>query len=150
MWGSRNRPYPKLNPRCNVHVVGWLWPWCGGGCPKRTGNLRNPLVAYFIGKCTSHFGIGLGRGKAIAALSPGDPLQVRAGEIRWEILDAGGTVVGQLAREFQPTAGMRFASATVLPIFNWERERSEPQFWRGLRCDAWEVVVPELVFEPDL
>ena len=88
--------------------------------------------------------------RAIAALSPGDPLQVRAGENRWELLDAGGTVVGQLARGFQAPAGTRSASATVLAIVNWDRERSEPEFRSGLRCEAWEVVVPELVFEPDL
>ena len=55
-----------------------------------------------------------------------------------------------LAHGFQPPAGTRFASATVLAIVNWDRERSEPQFRSGLHCDAWEVVVPELVFEPDL
>ena len=87
---------------------------------------------------------------AIAELSPGDPLQVRSGENRWELLDRRGTVVGQLAHGFQAPAGTRFASATVLAIVNWDRERSEPQFRSGLHCDAWEVVVPELVFEPDL
>ena len=88
--------------------------------------------------------------RAIAALSPGDPLQIRARESRWELLDAAGTVVGQLARGFEGPSGTRFASATVLAIVNWDRERSEPQFLSGLNCDAWEVVVPELVFEPDL
>ena len=29
-----------------------------GWTPKANGNLRNPLVAYFIGKCTSHLGFG--------------------------------------------------------------------------------------------
>ena len=88
--------------------------------------------------------------RAIAALSPGDPLQIRARESRWELRDAAGTVVGQLARGFEGPSGTRFASATVLAIVNWDRERSEPQFLSGLNCDAWEVVVPELVFEPDL
>ena len=41
---------------------------------------------------------------AIAALSPGDPLQVRAGSGRWELLDQNGAVVGQLARNFQTSA----------------------------------------------
>ena len=87
--------------------------------------------------------------RAIAALSPGDPLQVRAGENRWELLDRSGTVVGQLAHGFHAPAGTRFASVTVLAIVNWDRERSEPEFRSGLICEAWEVVVPELVFEPD-
>ena len=43
---------------------------------------------------------------------------------------------------------MRCTFATVLAVVSWDRERSEPQYLSGLQCDAWEVVVPELVFEP--
>ena len=85
---------------------------------------------------------------AIAALSPGDPLQVQAGTSRWELLDRNGTVVGQLAGNFEPPAGTRCASASVLAIATWSREYSEPQYQSGLKCDTWEVVVPEVVFEP--
>ena len=85
--------------------------------------------------------------RAIAALSPDDPLQVRAGSGRWEILDRNGVVVGQLAGSFEPPAGMRCVSATVQAIIQWRREDSEIQYQSGLRSDAWEVVVPELVFE---
>ena len=87
--------------------------------------------------------------RAIAALSPGDPLQVRVGASRWELLDRNGTVVGQLASGFEPPTGLRCTIATVMAIATWDRERSEPEFQNGLRCDTWEVVVPELVFEPD-
>ena len=87
--------------------------------------------------------------RAIAALSPGDLLQVRAGPSRWELLDRNGIVVGGLADSFDPPEGMRCAFATVLAIVAWDRELSEPQYQGGLRCDKWEVVVPELVFEPD-
>ena len=86
---------------------------------------------------------------AIAALSPGDPLQVRAGARRWELLDRNGTVVGQLAGNFEAPAGTRCTSARVLAIATWRREYSEPQYQNGLHCDTWEVVVPDLVFEPD-
>ena len=44
--------------------------------------------------------------------------------------------------------GVRCTFATVLAVVTWDRERSEPQYLSGLQCDAWEVVVPELVFEP--
>ena len=87
--------------------------------------------------------------RAIGALSPGDLLQVRVGPRRWELLDRNGTVVGQLAGGFQAPSGMRPAFATALAIVGWDRERSEPQYQDGLRCDSWEVVVPELVFEPE-
>ena len=87
--------------------------------------------------------------KAIAALAPGDPLRVGSGGDRWNLLDRNGVVVGRLARGFKAPAGMRCVSATVLAVVNWDREKSESQYRDGLRSDSWEVVVPELVFEPD-
>ena len=86
---------------------------------------------------------------AIARLSPGDALQVRKGSNRYELLDSNGTVVGQLAGGFEVLPGMRCAFATVMAIVAWDRERSDPQFRGRLKCDVWEVVVPELVFETD-
>ena len=87
--------------------------------------------------------------QAIVVLAPGDPLRVDPGGDRWDLLDRNGVVVGQLARSFRAPAGMRCVSATVLAVVNWDREKSEPQYRDGLRSDSWEVVVPELVFEPD-
>ena len=84
---------------------------------------------------------------AIAALAPGDPLLVRAKWQRWELLDGKGTVVGRLAGGFQAPGSARRATATVQAIVHWNRESSEPQFQGRYRCDSWEVVVPELVFE---
>ena len=86
--------------------------------------------------------------RAISALSPGDTLHVRPGNDRWELLDSSGTVVGQLARGFEGIPGLQCRSAEILAIVAWDRERSEPEYQRGLRCDSWEVVVPELVFKP--
>ena len=87
--------------------------------------------------------------RAIAALSPGDPLQVRVGARRWELLDRNGLVVGQLAVSFKGLDDMRCMRAKVFAIVSWDRERSEPQYQDGLACNSWEVVVPELIFEPD-
>ena len=87
---------------------------------------------------------------AIAALSPGDVLAVRRGSPRWEMVDSNGLVVGELASGFEGIHGMWCAFATVMAIASWDRERSQPDYRQGLQCDAWEVVVPELVFEPAL
>ena len=46
-------------------------------------------------------------------------------------------------------AGMRCTFATVLAVVTWDREGSDPHYQGQLNCDSWEVVVPELVFEPD-
>ena len=44
---------------------------------------------------------------------------------------------------------MHCTFAKVWAVVTWDRERSEPQYQDRLLCDDWEVVVPELVFEPD-
>ena len=88
--------------------------------------------------------------RAIATLSPGDPLETRVVDRqRWELLDRAGTVVGRLAKRFEPPPGTRCRSTEVLAVVEWSCEASEPQYRDTIKCDSWEVVVPELVFEPD-
>ena len=88
--------------------------------------------------------------RALAGLSPGDPLETRISEQgRWELSDRSGTTVGRLARNFQPPPGTRCRSAAVLAVVGWSRKASEPKYHDGMKCDAWEVIVPELTFEPD-
>ena len=55
----------------------------------------------------------------------------------------------EVARGFKALAGMRCVSAAVLPVVNWDQEKSESQYRDDLRSEAWEVVVPKLVLEPD-
>ena len=86
--------------------------------------------------------------RAIAALSPGDQLETRITKNGyWELLNRSGMVVGRLARAFEPPPGTRCRSAKVFAVVAWSREASEPQYRDSMKCDAWEVVVPELVFE---
>ena len=87
--------------------------------------------------------------RSIAALSPGDPLTARVEKPgRWALLNRAGTVVGRLAKSFEPPGGTRCSSASVLAIVTWSRDASESGYQDHLQCDDWEVVVPELVFEP--
>ena len=87
---------------------------------------------------------------AISRLSPGDSLQCRmVGDGTIALLDGNGVRVGHLARSFTPPRSMRCRSAEVLAIVGWSREESEPRFRERAKCDSWEVVVPELVFEPE-
>ena len=87
---------------------------------------------------------------AIAALSPGDPLKVHVGKKgQWELLNRSGRVVGRLAKSFRPPPRKCCRSAQVLAIVSWSREASDPDYRESLRCDSWEVIVPELVFQPD-
>ena len=85
--------------------------------------------------------------RAITALSPGDPLRVRTTQQPWLLLDRSGNVVGRLAKGYTPPAAMRLRLATVLAVVARSRTDSEPQYQDTLKCDEWEVVVPELVFQ---
>ena len=86
--------------------------------------------------------------RSISALSNGDPLETRVVNGRWELLDRSGTVVGQLAKKFMPPDGMRCDSTTVFAVVTRSRDASDPRYRDSIKCDEWEVVVPELVFEP--
>ena len=57
--------------------------------------------------------------------------------------------MGRLAKSFKPPPGMRCRSAEVFAVVSWSREATDPEYRDALQCDAWETVVPELVFEPD-
>ena len=109
--------------------------------------VRLSLREVFIG-FAGYRSPGHGVHRAVSAIAPGDHLEVRPGEGRWTLLDRRGAVVGQLAQGFRPPPGMRCIDATVLAIVTWERALSAPEHQEGLRVESWEVVVPELVFEP--
>lgn len=44
---------------------------------------------------------------------------------------------------------MRCISAAVHAVMTWSRDASAAEFQGRLKCDRWEVVVPDLVFEPE-
>ena len=85
--------------------------------------------------------------RAIAALSPGDLLRVSTTQQPWTLRDRTGNVVGRLAKGYKPPAAMRLRTATVLAVVTRSRTDSEPQYQSALKCEEWEVVVPELVFQ---
>ena len=86
---------------------------------------------------------------AITELAPGDSLKAREDyQGRWELLDRLGTRVGRLASGFEPPRGTRCSSAKVHAVVGWSRELSDPKYHPSIKSETWEVVVPELVFEP--
>ncbi len=87
--------------------------------------------------------------KAIAALSPNDPLRVRPQSGGWELLNESGLVVAKLAQSFEPPPGTVCTGASVWAITTWARKYSKPEYESQLRSDTWEVVVPELIFSTE-
>ena len=83
---------------------------------------------------------------AITALQPGSPLQLaRQGETC--LLDAHQLCVGKMARSFSPPEGLRCVRTEVAAIFVRTRDDEDPAYGTP-RCNRWEVVVPEFVWEP--
>lgn len=85
---------------------------------------------------------------AIARLSTGDVLELRRTQERWELMDGMGRRVGRLARAFSAPPGRVCVTARVAAILGWRREGSEIEYQDQIHCEKWEVVLPELVFEP--
>lgn len=85
---------------------------------------------------------------AIASLSAGDEILLDASGARLQFLDRKGFRVGRLARAFVPPKGATCVQARVAAVIERFREDSDPDYQNSLRSDRWEVVVPELVFEP--
>ena len=83
--------------------------------------------------------------QAIKRLSPGDPLRVKTDKNPWELAATDGTTVGRLTQSFDVPEGVNEASAIKLAIATWDKERSEGQYQHLLKCDRWEVVIPEIV-----
>ena len=84
--------------------------------------------------------------RAIKELTPGDPLTLRRNANRWELFDHTDKRVGRLAKHFACPPGMRCHGATVSAVVTWSRKRSPPEYQDAIKCDVWEVVIPELTF----
>ena len=70
---------------------------------------------------------------------------------KWELLDSQRHSRRTASRQFRSPGGNTVHFCQRLGHRYLEkREYSEPQYQkRHLKCDTWEVVVPELVFEPN-
>ncbi len=84
--------------------------------------------------------------KTISNLKTGDPLWLENRENRWLLLDAQGEVVGRLAQSFEPPNGMACAQARVSAVLVRRQQDSSVEYASYLRCERWELVLPELVF----
>ena len=145
--GSRSFPAELADHPATIRREGAELPPCPEAVEHR--HVRPTLQEVdlgFAGRCRA----GDPTHGAITALSIDDPLDVRIGrDGRWTLLDPAGRTVGRLAKSFRPPSGSRCRSASTFAVVGWSREASDPKYRDAMRCDAWEVVMPELVFEPD-
>lgn len=86
---------------------------------------------------------------AIARLAVGDPLRVEGSGGNRLLLDARTDApVGRLAQAFQLLADHELSRCSVAAVLRWSRALTPPEYAASVRCDDWEVVLPEFVFAP--
>jgi ATP-dependent DNA helicase RecQ len=86
--------------------------------------------------------------QSIERLQPGDPLELRQQDGKWELFDPAGELVGRMARAFKPRSDMRYRETSVAAVITRFTEDSLPEYREHFRCSKWEVVVPQFVLEP--
>jgi ATP-dependent DNA helicase RecQ len=88
--------------------------------------------------------------RAIAGLRVGDQLRYVEDERGIRLDDAAGTTVARFSKHFRPPADMRCVMARVRAVLVWRKCDNAPEYQDRCRREDWEVVMPELVFEPEL
>lgn len=66
---------------------------------------------------------------------------------RWQLQDSRGRSLGRLSKSFVPLSNTRPVSDEVAANLRWCKEDGDGSFHHMLKRDAWEVIIPELVFE---
>ena len=109
-------------------------------------SLRDVFLSYL-----GYRGVGDPIHQTVAALHPGDRLEVQVRpDGRLALLNERGVVVGRIAAGWKVPGGKVVKHATVMAVAVWDKEHSEPEYQKRLKCDRWEVVVPTLVLEPSV
>lgn len=82
--------------------------------------------------------------RAVAELDYGNQLALRPrsdGKTGWELADQNGMTVSRMAQAFNPPAG-DIKAVRVSAILTRQRKLGD----ENLRCDEWEVILPEIVY----
>lgn len=86
--------------------------------------------------------------QAIARLQTDDPITLtHIDDGRWLIRDMEGVIIGRMAQSYRPPEGLPFIRGEARAIIQWRKTDNGEEFQINLRHEAWEVVLPEFVFE---
>jgi len=86
--------------------------------------------------------------RSIEKLQPGDSLELRERDGKWELFDSSGNLVGRMARAFKPRSDMRIRETSVAVVIARVDADVDPEYQDHFRVPKWEVVVPQFVLEP--
>ncbi|MGF9762543.1 RecQ family ATP-dependent DNA helicase [Microvirga sp. 0TCS3.31] len=84
--------------------------------------------------------------QALARIQTGDPIELIKCDGRWEIRTDKGVTIGRMAQGYAPPDGVRFIRGKASAIIRWRKIDNAEEFRGALRREAWEVILPELVF----
>ncbi len=85
---------------------------------------------------------------AVAGAKVGDPVMLKEYGAGWVVTDKDGAVIGRMAKAFEPPARTGFLSGRVGAILEWRKEDNAEDFRALIVREAWDVVLPDLVFAP--
>jgi ATP-dependent DNA helicase RecQ len=77
----------------------------------------------------------------------GDALTLVRDQDRWQLTDVKGRCLGRMAKSFSPPENTKFVHGEIAAILRWCKDDSDEAFHHTIKREAWEVIVPELVFE---
>ena len=95
------------------------------------------------------FPVGNKMHRSIERLQPGDPLELRQQDGKWELFDRTGGLVGCMARAFELRSEMRCRETIVAAVIARGEDDSLPEYRGRVRSPKWEVVIPQFVLEPN-
>ncbi len=85
----------------------------------------------------------------IKQLKTGDALKLCSDEQgNWKLLDTAGHLVGRMAKSWKPLPGHQVSACTVHAIVARLKQQTDEPYINLCKVDAWEVVVPEVVWTP--
>jgi hypothetical protein len=79
-----------------------------------------------------------------------ETIRLRQNQSKWQLVKKAGIQVGQLAKSFKPPRGMTCIGASVAALVGRRREDEKPEYIDRVRCDCWEVVVPDWYLRPQI
>ena len=84
---------------------------------------------------------------AIAAARVGDAAYIVREGSSWGLQNEHRQTIGRMAKSWSPPEGRSFLKGKIGAIVRWRRSDNQEEYRPHLHHDAWETILPELVFE---
>ena len=96
------------------------------------------MVCFYSGVDTIH--------GAIKKITTGDKINLDVQANGIFIMNAEGHKIGKMAGRYSIADGLELVSAHVYAVISHSRALTDVEYQNNVRCNRWEVVVPEFVY----